>query len=328
MNVPATTSSPMRYQLSSETNFGFIDYLQIETCGLIRIEGWKKDPDTELIETPSCLIDDIEVPLLQYYQTYRPDVARSMNSPFNFFGIVFEYYFPKEISKKVSVKITLGEKVLFKNNIPVHFVAPAYSFLLDTNEVQKRKDIYAEGLPVNTVSNEVYSLVQGLKGSVLDFGCGVGHLVKYFSEQKIDTYGIELNRTAIRQNILPEVKDKITLYNGSNKLPFRNNQFQNCLAIEVLEHIPSFELVLDEIARTTARTFIVTVPDMASIPISHYQLTVPWHLLEATHVNFFTQKSLYAQLKKRFRKVNMGKIGQVETNDAVWHVSLCAVCHK
>lgn len=318
----------IRYRIPSETNFLFIDYFKIETCGLIRIEGWKKDPNAEITEIPHCSIDGVEVPLLQYYQTYRPDVAHSINSSFSFFGIMFEYYFPKEISGDVSLKIILENKVLFENTVPIHFVVPAYSFLLNTNEVKKREDIYLEGMPVDTVSTEVYSLVQGLKGSVLDFGCGIGYLVKYLTEQKIDAYGIELDRKAIAQNILPEVKNRITLYDGSKKLPFHNNQFQHSLAIEVFEHIPSFEIVLDEIARITADTFIVTVPDMASIPISHHNLSVPWHMLEGTHVNFFTQQSLYAQLKKRFRKVTMGKIGQVETNDAVWHVSLCAVCHK
>jgi hypothetical protein len=55
---------------------------------------------------------------------------------------------------------------------------------------------------------------------------------------------------------------------------------------------------------------------------------VPWHLLEATHANFFNQTSLTKELRRYFSRVQIGRIGSVYLNDTRTFVSLTALCSK
>ncbi len=73
---------------------------------------------------------------------------------------------------------------------------------------------------------------------------------------------------------------------------------------------------------------IVSVPDISSIPICCHNNVVPWHILEATHVNFFTQNSLGKLLEQYFTKVSFIRIAPQSTNGSKWYVSLLAVCDK
>ncbi|MDH4067097.1 MAG: hypothetical protein OEW19_22075, partial [Acidobacteriota bacterium] len=51
---------------------------------------------------------------------------------------------------------------------------------------------------------------------------------------------------------------------------------------------------------------------------------VPWHLLEATHVNFFTQHSLEAALAPHAGQIEMARIGAVRCGSLFYYTSLAA----
>jgi hypothetical protein len=55
---------------------------------------------------------------------------------------------------------------------------------------------------------------------------------------------------------------------------------------------------------------------------------VPWHLLESTHLNFFTETSLRSALAPHFSKVEIGRMGEIETNGSRYFISLLAVCDR
>jgi len=52
--------------------------------------------------------------------------------------------------------------------------------------------------------------------------------------------------------------------------------------------------------RVCRDTIFITVPDISSIPFSWPTGTVPWHLLERTHVNFFNARSLCTLFASQF----------------------------
>lgn len=70
------------------------------------------------------------------------------------------------------------------------------------------------------------------------------------------------------------------------------------------------------------------MPDIAVLPLGTRHRLVPWHLLESTHVNFFTQRSLGHALTPFFPKVEFGRMSLCGLNDTTFYVSLVAVCSK
>jgi len=73
----------------------------------------------------------------------------------------------------------------------------------------------------------------------------------------------------------------------------------------VLEHIKDPGPFLSEIARTIRGRALFSVPNMEVLPYLKDWETVPWHLLEGTHVNFFTRTSLRNLLVQNFRQVEV-----------------------
>src|SRR5437763_15527996 len=96
----------------------------------------------------------------------------------------------------------------------------------------------------------------------------------------------------IRESIRPGVSSSITLYDGQFPSPLQNGSFKSVFCSEVLEHIPDYETAIREIARLATERVTFTVPNASAIPNGFRHRVVPCHLLEGTHVNFFTQTSL------------------------------------
>ena len=89
-----------------------------------------------------------------------------------------------------------------------------------------------------------------------------------------------------------------------------DNSFEVCAMLEVLEHIDDYEKVLAEAHRVCASKCVMTVPNIAVLPQMSESQVVPWHMLEATHVNFFTPGSLEKVLKRYFSRVQVWEINQ------------------
>jgi len=55
---------------------------------------------------------------------------------------------------------------------------------------------------------------------------------------------------------------------------------------------------------------------------------VPWHLLESTHVNSFTQRSLHAVLTPLFARIRFSRLGEFQINGTRVFTSLVAECSR
>ncbi len=175
---------------------------------------------------------------------------------------------------------------------------------------------------------EVLDLALSLPAPVLDLGCGSGALVNELRTRGKEAFGLELKTNPFIASILPEAKPHVMLYDGSLPLPFADGQFQSAIAVEVLEHVTDYEAIVGELARVAVNRVVLTVPDISSIPMGFHQGVIPWHLLEATHINFFTQPALEALLHRHFTHVDILRIGPTVVNDTKWFCSLIAVCRK
>lgn len=79
---------------------------------------------------------------------------------------------------------------------------------------------------------------------VLDVGCGKGHLVKALSELGVDAVGIDLNPKASDVAVVARVRTM-----SATKLDFDDAAFDAVVSFHAIEHIPSIEHALREMAR-------------------------------------------------------------------------------
>ncbi|HWB85476.1 MAG TPA: methyltransferase domain-containing protein [Bryobacteraceae bacterium] len=314
-------------KIRRRTQWGYLDDVEAEPSGIIRVLGWAEGCDSPA--PPEVRLADKAIPLLQSYRTTRPDLPISDGRFAPQAGIVFEYLVPddlrgRDLSPLVVAWPGLRRPLRWKGAF--RFLTPHYRQLQDTAEVMRREQIYGSGPPAAEVTPELARLAEYLEGRVLDFGCGRGAMVAYLRSKGFDALGLELERDGLRDLIAPETRPFVTLYDGSFPIPFRDRSFDCVFASEVLEHVPRFDQAIAEMARVARRRAVLTVPDASAIPLGYRHQLVPWHLLESTHIHFFTQASLARALAPHFSKVEFGRISPYRINDSPFYLSLVAVC--
>lgn len=193
-----------------------------------------------------------------------------------------------------------------------------------TGRVLHREDIYGSGPPVNLVSEEILAFVVANVGeSVIDIGCGTGPYVARLNALGRQVVGVEVADECVRgaKDLGRDVR-KMSAY----KLEFEDNSFESAILVETLEHLPDYEAALAEATRVARSTIVVTVPDISAIPIMSALHVVPWHLLEATHVNFFSPDILRQTLLQYCTSCETTRLGHFfDVGDEPVHMHAAAV---
>lgn len=246
----------------------------------------------------------------------------------------------REVTLSLRAEFAAGEHEQLLAEVPI-VVVPAqlatrpYGEVLtpDRSEVLHRENIYGSGPPVEAPSAEAVALVLAAlppRSSVLDVGCGAGAYGPALIAAGHAWLGAEVDprcHEILARRGLPFR----ALAETDGRLPFAEGEFDAAIAVEVLEHIRDLEASISEIARVTRSRFLVSVPNLEVIPLFAPLGIVPWHLLELTHVNFFTRASLRATLEPHFRDVEVFTYGEhpVRTHDGLpVHVHLFALATK
>jgi SAM-dependent methyltransferase len=183
-----------------------------------------------------------------------------------------------------------------------------FGVLLDqrTTAVQRHANIFATGPSQAEGSPELAHLLRRYLGAppkrLIDVGCGLGSYGRGLLADGYDWLGAEVNASdcaeLARQNLPHRQVDGRTL-------PFADASFDAALCIEVLEHIDDPRPFLAEVRRVAPRQLIVSVPNCELLGYLYDHLATPWHMLEATHVNFFTRWSLAALLREFYPQVEV-----------------------
>ena len=195
------------------------------------------------------------------------------------------------------------------NVVPAHLAQRAYGDVVapDRADVLHRENIYGYGPPLENPGAEIARLILEYlpaRSSVLDLGCGAGAYGPPLLAAGHEWLGAETNPlcwSILERRGLPFQQLDLT----NRKLPLRDEQFDASIAIEVLEHVIELDPLVAELARVTRDRLLVSVPNMEVIPYYAPLGVVPWHLLESTHVNFFTRASLRAALAPHFPHVEV-----------------------
>ena len=312
------------FALAKDFDAGVLDTMDVEPSGEILLCGWSRNTT----DSPAfrLVIDGTPLERREEFRLRRSDLASAfgLGSTHHGFGIVF--HAPAGWACNV-IEVRLGPQPVISVWPGLTRAEPHYASLFEEPRVLHRDDIYGYGPPSPEVDLQVLELARTLPAPILDFGCGSGALVRALLSEGRKAEGIELRRPEIIASLKDDVRPFIRLHEGTFPLPYADDEFGGVVCSEVLEHVPDWETAIKELGRV-ARQAIITVPDMSAIPSLFPHHVVPWHLLESTHVNFFTQRSLHAAVSKRFSRIRFLRLGQVLVNGTRTFTSLVADCQR
>ena len=199
--------------------------------------------------------------------------------------------------------------------------------------VLHRENIYGSGPPVLEPGTEMLRLILdylSAGSSVLDVGCGAGAYASGLVAAGHQWTGLELNPHCLQ--LLQERRLPFRRITPSAQaFPCGNEEFDEVICIEVLEHIEDPKSFLQEVSRVVRKRTLFSVPNIEVIPYFKDWEAVPWHLLEGDHKNFFTRASLRELLAPHFSRVEVFSYIEhpLRTRDGIaLHAHLCAVADK
>ncbi|WFS03273.1 class I SAM-dependent methyltransferase [Rhizobium tumorigenes] len=283
---------------------GYVDHAFLNHGGVLRLSGWSRSADT----SPPEIENAQHLWSLRYH---RDDISDKSNA-----GVFHDYLVVGE------ARLSIASFVVVFPFAPL----PPYAGLLTGDKVYKRDQIYGTGPSVTFVDSQVAKLITSASGRILDFGCGSGALVGYLRSSGYNAEGVDLDTPKIRRDVIDVSRPHVRFYEG-DRLPFKDGAFDWVTAIEVVEHIDNYDAAFADIARVSGG-LIMTVPDATGIPRLAGAGVVPWHLLEATHFNFFTPKSLRRALSRHFSHIEIGQLHNANTDGQAWSVNLWAIAQN
>lgn len=184
-----------------------------------------------------------------------------------------------------------------------------FGILLDqrTTAIQREPNIFATGPSQAEGSGELADLLRRYlgpppRGRIIDVGCGLGSYGRGLLADGYDWFGVEIDPAdcaELKRLGLPHQQV------DGRTLPFADGVFDTALCLEVLEHIEDPRGFLREVSRIAPRQIIVSVPNCELLGYLWDHLATPWHMLESTHVNYFTRWSLGALLREFYPHVEL-----------------------
>ncbi|MCB1124380.1 MAG: methyltransferase domain-containing protein [Verrucomicrobiae bacterium] len=331
VQLDGETGGMSRYDIGFQSPEGALDYLKIEPAGIFRIHGWYHHFEDGVSTVPRLRLNDEEDLLpTHFFRMPREDVEKELSLEPGFYGIIFEYYCPASLYERdrFEFSVHFQETCVLSGKETRVLKEPCYPYLMNDKRVFHRDWIYCSGLPVDYVNPEIMALARTLKGPIFDIGCGTGGFVEAMRNNGLDARGLEIDNLQIRKSIPPTRMPYIQLYGGELPLPFKDDALESVVLSEVLEHLENPEKIMAEIARVCRGQLLVTVPDLSGVPLNYCNGVVPWHLLESTHVNFFSPTSLESFLKKWFPRVELYRLSRNQTNGVDWWGGLMALASK
>jgi SAM-dependent methyltransferase len=159
----------------------------------------------------------------------------------------------------------------------------------------------------NVIDAAPHSLFQ--KG--LDIGCGVGRGIKYAVEKGYEAYGCDISKNIGKFWKDLGISERCRVCPATN-LPYEDGEFDLVLCMDVLEHIPEYDIhdAISEMERVGSRLFIVAVALVDERQPVAKRIT--------THITIRSA----SWWKEQFRKVGIQIRVDGEKNDHWWFYGL------
>lgn len=203
----------------------------------------------------------------------------------------------KHSLNKEQVRLLFDTKAVYRNEFENPFTSFTYQ--------KKRRDII-ELLPESA-------------NDVLDVGCGTGTfeqiMLLYPNKSDINITGVDFSSKSIEVAKSKQIPKAVFLCGEAERLPFRDNSFDCCLLIEVVEHISDKESAIKELRRVlrTDGTLIITTPNKECVALRLHNLLNSLLMTLATIITrrriihkdeYLSTKELFALVKDTEFKVS------------------------
>ena len=125
-------------------------------------------------------------------------------------------------------------------------------------------------------------------GRVLDYGCGTGYGAHLLAESGRTVVGVDVSQSAVRyaasRYMSPLLEFRAVPPVESAPLPFGSGSFDAVVSFQVIEHVPSVDAYLAEVARVLAPggVFLCATPDRTTRLYRRQRPWNRWHLEEFT----------------------------------------------
>jgi hypothetical protein len=247
----------------------FLDRIEIDSVGLIRLIGWSRRTGEAIAPVPHIYLDGANVPWLQTYRLSRPDVESAEGITNRQAGVVYEYLIPKSLYGKTArmLSLTVPKLVALEFEVDLSFAEPHYPMLFDSQTVYKRADMYGAGPPNAQVHPDILDIAKKLPGPILDFGCGSGALLSVMNASGFSCRGLELSNSPASVLFPDSLRHLVTFYDGTFPSPVASGSARTVFCSEVLEHIPDYDGALQDMARIATEAVVITVPDSSAITL-------------------------------------------------------------
>jgi methionine biosynthesis protein MetW len=105
------------------------------------------------------------------------------------------------------------------------------------------------------------------KGSILDLGCGDGHLLAKLKDQGFTSLaGLDISEVAVEKAKTMGLDAKVFDF-FADKLPYPDDSFDYVVLLDVLEHLFQPADILQEAARVSKKYILISVPNFNSLPV-------------------------------------------------------------
>lgn len=182
----------------------------------------------------------------------------------------------------------------------------------DVSKIQGRDEVYLydRSLAGLRLSHALEALAE-TRGSVLVLGCGAGRYVRALSRVRTDleVHGGDLSLTALRE---ARERDARHHYVGldASRLPYRNEVFDAVVFFDLLEHVPDYTGLLEDVERVLAPGGVLHL----FVPLEGRRGTVYWMLRDSRRVPI-----------NRWKRDHVGHVNRFRAEDvlhAVWETGL------
>lgn len=166
---------------------------------------------------------------------------------------------------------------------------------------------HSNGISPNEILESVTDLLRGGK-KLLDIGCGNGDSIEVIKDKFEKVYGCDISETALHKAMQRGIECTCTDLNGSSRLPYQDESFNNVILLEVLEHLFNPLNQLKEIYRVLKPVgqLILTTPNVRYFR-NLYKLIFEGRFPHTTtdnfvwgggHLHYFTRKDIKLLIKE------------------------------